>query len=308
MRHLLILALVVTGASDQDWVGKRVITKHGTVLKVGKAVVDDAKRSTDLAISGHDRGVFRVYRVERVNWPWLWLKDERGVAEGWAKIENLVLYDQAIDYFTNEIRANPSSSVYISRGSIRCERGEYDIAIGDFNEAIRLDSRSEGAYCWRGIAWYAKKDYDKAIADYGEAIRLDPRFVLAYLNRGNAWSAKKVYEKALADYGEMIRLDPKDAWGYNGRAWLQATCPDAKYRSGKKAFEDASRACQIAGEKAAYPQGTLAAAYAECGDFDAAVKWQEKAQGLYTDEKAKKDGLARLELYRAKKPYRDNGS
>ena len=52
---------------------------------------------------------------------------------------------------------------------------------------------------------------------------------------------------------------------------------------------------------------TLAAAYAEAGDFDAAVKWQEKALGLLAkdDEQNRKDFDARLTLYRAKKPYRE---
>ena len=53
--------------------------------------------------------------------------------------------------------------------------------------------------------------------------------------------------------------------------------------------------------------GTLAAAYAEAGDFDAAIEWQEKALGLLakSDEQNRKDLDARLALYRAKKPYRE---
>jgi hypothetical protein len=50
---------------------------------------------------------------------------------------------------------------------------------------------------------------------------------------------------------------------------------------------------------------TLAAAFAEAGDFDSAVKWQEKAQALYWDAHDKEQGLARLILYHAKKPYRE---
>ncbi len=50
---------------------------------------------------------------------------------------------------------------------------------------------------------------------------------------------------------------------------------------------------------------TLAAASAEAGNFDSAVKWQERAQGLYWDAIDKEHRLARLTLYRAKKPYRE---
>ena len=56
--------------------------------------------------------------------------------------------------------------------------------------------------------------------------------------------------------------------------------------------------------KEAFPLSTLAAAYAESGDFDAAIKCQEKAQAMYLDDKDREKGLARLELYKAHRPYR----
>jgi tetratricopeptide (TPR) repeat protein len=59
------------------------------------------------------------------------------------------------------------------------------------------------------MAWRVKKEYDKAIADYDEAIRLDPKYAIAFNNRGSAWLIKKEYDKAIADYDEAIRLDPK---------------------------------------------------------------------------------------------------
>ena len=73
------------------------------------------------------------------------------------------------------------------------------------------------------MAWYAKKDYDKAIADGNEAIRLAPTYALAYNSRGNAWDAKKEYDKAIADFGEAIRLEPKYALAYanRGQAWAE---------------------------------------------------------------------------------------
>jgi Tfp pilus assembly protein PilF len=343
---LLGLSLLSSTASTTQkpapnpWIGKRIITRYGTVLRVGGQVVDDEKRSVNLALSGRDRRAFRIYRVQQTKGPWLWLVAEVEGVSGWVKIGDVIPFDQAIDNFTAEIRANPGSSEnYSNRGFVRREKGEYDIAIADYNEAIRLDPKDASVYHNRGNAWSDKKEFDKAIADFTEAIRLDPKLVLAYYNRGNAWSdkkefdkaiadfteairldpklavaynnrgiawkAKKEFDKAIADYGEAIRVDPKLASAYSNRAWLWATCPDTKFRDGKRAVKSATRGCELSEWKGAKNIGMLAAACAEAGDFDSAVKWQEKANGMYEDSESKEKGRTRLDLYRAKKPYRE---
>ena len=113
---LLLAALVVPfsvfGQDNSGWIGQRVITHFGAVLQIGNQVVDDEKRSTNLPVSGKDRRVFRVYRVEHVNGHWLWLKAEKEGIEGWVKAEFVIPYDQAIDYFTNQIRSNPTGGVW----------------------------------------------------------------------------------------------------------------------------------------------------------------------------------------------------
>ena len=109
----------------------------------------------------------------------------------------------------------------LNRGRAWSDKKEYDKAIADYSEAIRLDPKYALAYYNRGSPGSRKKEYDKAIADYTEAIRLDPKYALAYNNRGVAWSDKKDYDKAIADYSEAIRLDPKDNAAYcnRGDAW-----------------------------------------------------------------------------------------
>ena len=396
-RTALVLAVLVTAslAHAQDispWIGQRVVTKVLTPLKIGDRIVDEGT-------------MFRVYTVERANGDWLWLV--AGGVSGWVQSSEVVPYDQASDYFTLEIRGNPSSAfLYVIRGMHWTEKGETDKAIADFNEAIRLDPNDPVAFFNRGNAWSAKKESEKAIADYNEAIRLDPRFAgvffsrgktwqnkqdhgraiadysevirrnpkvavafnnrgnawsarkehdkaiedyseairlnrkdglalnnrgnawaskkdfdraiadyseviqldphfaLAFNNRGNAWCAKKEYLKAIADYDEAIRLDPKFALAFNNRAWLLATCPDANLRDGKKAVETAIRACELSEWKAPYAISTLAASYAEAGDFDKAVMFQEKVNSLYSDPEDRKKGEERLRLYRERKPYR----
>src|SRR5215207_2933712 len=63
----------------------------------------------------------------------------------------------------------------------------------------------------RGNAWADKREFDKAIKDYDEAIRLDPKYADAFNNRGLAWAGKREFDKAIKDYDEAIRLDPKEA-------------------------------------------------------------------------------------------------
>jgi tetratricopeptide (TPR) repeat protein len=332
----------IAPAQDKGpWIGKRVFTKYGTVLKVGDQVVDDEGRSNNLTISGHDRNICRVYRIEHVDGEWLWLKAEESGAAGWSKFKDVIPYVQAIDYYTKLIGSDPQASYYSLRGNIWVEKGEYDIAIADFNEAIRLepsdaihwanrgrawakkeffektildcneairlDPKHAMAYNYRGHAWEIKRDYDKAIDDYTKSIRLDPKYSLTYTHRGMVWFAKKDYNLALADLSEAIRLDPDDAGNHGRIAWFWATCPAEKYRDGRKATSSATKACELALWKDASMLGTLAAAYAEQGNFEKAVEWQEKANNLNTDADDKQKGEDRLQLYKDKKAYREEG-
>jgi Flp pilus assembly protein TadD len=108
----------------------------------------------------------------------------------------------------------------------------------------------------------------------------------------------------LADYGQAIRLDPKNAEAHNARAWLLATRPDDKLRDGKLALNSARRLCELSDWKDASYIDTLAAAYAEVGDFEKASQHQRQAIELATPE-LRAPLQDRLELYQDKKPYRE---
>jgi tetratricopeptide (TPR) repeat protein len=213
-------------------------------------------------------------------------------------------FDKAIADYDAMIKLDPKTlDAFEGRGNAWMGKKEHDKAITDYTEAIRLEPKNGYAYQLRGGAWSAKKDYEKAIADYNEVIRINPKYSRVYLNRGFALSRNKQYEKALADYKEVIRLDPKYSQGYNGVAWLLATAPDEKLRDGKQAVELAKKAIELEPKRAAWFGDTLAAAYAELGNFDEAVRLQERALEdplLKDDAEAKQ----RLELYRKKMLYR----
>jgi Flp pilus assembly protein TadD len=156
------------------------------------------------------------------------------------------------------------------------------------------------------VAWSQKGKPDNAIKDYTEAIRLDPKDANAYNNRGIVWTSKGEFGNAIKDYTEAIRLDPQYASAHNGLAWLLATCPNEKYRNGKQAVADATKACEFTHWKNSSFCDTLAVAYAELGDFAAAVKWQTKAIELVASDPASvQEYRDRLELYRQHKPFRE---
>jgi tetratricopeptide (TPR) repeat protein len=215
-------------------------------------------------------------------------------------------FDAAIDDFNLAIALEPQHVVnYIGRGYAWLGKKQLDDAFADFSRASRIDPKDARPYCDRAEVWAARKEFDKAIADCDTAIRLDPYYVWAFCKRGRARRSQQEYETAIIDFNQATRLDPYFALAYCERAWSWATCPDAKYRDGDRAVESASKACKLTEGKRPVPMAALAAAYAEKGDFDLAVTWQQKAQRFAKDDDEKEKLRRRLELYKNHEPCRD---
>ncbi len=215
-------------------------------------------------------------------------------------------FELAVAHFTEAVRLRPDwGEAYSNRGLARERTGDIDGAIADLSAAIRLDPGFGKAYFNRGNARKAKGDLDGAIADYGEAIRLNPADAGARNNRGGARQLKRDYDGAVADFSEAIRLDPGHQKSYDGLAWILATCPFGRLRNGTRAVELATRACELSQWREARYLGTLAAAYAEAGDFDAAVKWQSRQLESGLSEEDAADARQRLGLYQQHTPCRE---
>jgi lipoprotein NlpI len=120
------------------------------------------------------------------------------------------------------------------RASAWGNKKDYDRAIADYTEAIRLNPQYASAFYYRGNAWRYKDNFERAIADYNEAIRLNPQDVLAFRTRGSAWRSKGDYNRAIADFTDAIRLDPRDAVAFRSRGNTQFL--QAKFSSAASDF------------------------------------------------------------------------
>ncbi|HVA48557.1 MAG TPA: tetratricopeptide repeat protein [Pirellulales bacterium] len=244
--------------------------------------------------------------IEHYQGDWAWVRESTGQA-GWVKRTEVVPMDEATDYFTRKIRQQPAvAEWYNRRAAVRHYQGELDSALADITEAILLDPKAAPYHNSRGNIFAAKHDYERALADYNAALRLDPNFAAAWNNAGSARFRQGNYQKALEDYDRSIRIEPNDALIYGRRAWILATAGDAKVRDGKKAVESARHACELTAWQEWGDIDTLAAAYAEAGDFTSAVKYAKRAlEKAPPDDAQREEAAEHLQLFEAGKPVRD---
>ena len=176
-------------------------------------------------------------------------------------------------------------------------------ALTHFDKANALQPENPEILFSRGIALSALGKTEQAIDDFTQVVLLAPHFVPVFHRRGANYEKLGKFDRAEEDFNQAITLNPKDAQGYNNLAWLQATCFDPAFRDGKKALANAKKAMTLFSNDNFFVLDTMAAAYAEAGQYKKAVEWQLKAIQR-APENAREPLTDRLKIYRSDKPYR----
>lgn len=237
-----------------------------------------------------------------------------------------------------DLRAGDS----LNAGSKLALKGDYAGAMKYFDTAIRTQPDLWLGYYERARVLMLQKKWAAALQDLTTTIRLQPAFFGASWVRAQLHLRMHNYAGCLRDLNALdsatrqVQNAGELGLVLNSRSWLRATCPDAAIRNGQLAVSDGKKACELTRGKNYSFTDTLAAAYAEAGDFDSAVRYEEQAIALHKSEatetvkpkdnsgaarknaeksnaenaraahKALEGYLSRLQLYKQHRKYRDD--
>jgi tetratricopeptide (TPR) repeat protein len=213
-------------------------------------------------------------------------------------------YRQALADVQRRLEIEPPEPLaLLTRGNLRVQLGELESALVDFTDFLREQPGTVLALRARAASYARLNRFEEALADLHEVLGVDPTNADAWLELGRVHQNQGDYPAALADYQKAVELAPSEARNYNQFAWMLAACPQPEYRDGARAVELARRGCELTNWEDANTLDTLASAYAECGRFEEAVRWANKAHEL-ADTELQEAVRKHIELFRNGQPAR----
>jgi len=200
------------------------------------------------------------------------------------------------------------------RAILLANMGKYAAALEALQNLHKTNPQDSLTTLQMGMVYMSMKSYDKAIEVYGTILKDHPddEKILVEAMRGRADALLNSGRRgdAVSDYEQALKRQPHDVGILNNFAWVLATAPEEKLRNGHRALALATDACRQTDYKEDYILSTLAAAFAETGDFESARKWAAQAVEVKPSphaEPSRKDELKKeLQSYLANKPWRED--
>lgn len=213
----------------------------------------------------------------------------------------------AIADLTEAIRLDPGNPEYReARGLGYQVLGDTTRAILDFDAEIRLAPDSAAGYAARAAVERLLHRDEEALDDGAQVLRFEPANAGVLYETARILYQRGDYTGAAARLEKAVAVNPGAADAQNLLAWLRAACPDPALRDGRQAVAHATEACAAAKWGNYAYLDTLAAAYAETGDFDHAAYWENESLSFPVRAAGEKAGMRdRLGLYRRRAAYRE---
>ncbi|HZV36322.1 MAG TPA: tetratricopeptide repeat protein [Verrucomicrobiae bacterium] len=220
-------------------------------------------------------------------------------------------FDEAINYARISLDYKPDYfQAHYFLGLACLETGKLDEAVEHLSEAARLRPKAV-TYQKLGRALFLQGRLDEAFEQFSSAVKIDPSDSISESQMGVICARKRDFAAAVQHYESALALNPDSIGVLNNLAWIRAVNEDPHLRNGVEAVQLAKRACEATHNNEALLLGTLAAAYAEAGDFTNAVATATKARDLALG--ANKMSIANrtekfLELYRSGRAYHEGAA
>ena len=187
-------------------------------------------------------------------------------------------------------------------------QGKYDEAYKHYLYILQFKPVEARTYNNLGSLLLDQGKIDEAIVQYHNALDIEPDYAKVHYGLGKALQLKGRTNVAITHFRKAIQLKPYWSPVLNDLAWTLATHGDPNVRNPDEAVLLAQKACKLTKYEDWMLLDTLAAAYAAVGQFELAVKTEEKALSLAAMSNAKElvEGIEnRVKLYRQAKPYRE---
>ncbi|MEX2306854.1 MAG: tetratricopeptide repeat protein [Pirellulales bacterium] len=189
--------------------------------------------------------------------------------------------DRALEDIEHAIRIQPQLvHPYLMRAEIYAATDRLDQAVEQLERLVQMSPHNVPLLSRLGSFYLMAERPRKAIEALTQVIDEDSDNFAALRFRADAHLNIGQHAEAIADFDRALALNEEDEGLLNNFAWVLATSPDDKLRDGERALKLATKAAELTGHETPHILSTLAAAYAETGDFENAKKWSQKAVEL----------------------------